>query len=48
MAPEDLVEVGLSRRKVATLREPARRFADGQWRKDKLRRLSDREIEDPA
>ncbi len=46
MAPEDLVEVGLSRRKVATLREAARRFADGQWREDELRRLSDREIED--
>ncbi len=45
-APEELVNVGLSRRKVATLREAARRFADGQWRDDELRRLSDREIED--
>ncbi|MGZ4510621.1 MAG: DNA-3-methyladenine glycosylase family protein [Mycobacterium sp.] len=46
LAPEDLVEVGLSRRKVATLREVARRFADGEWRDDELRLLSDREIED--
>lgn len=46
MTPEELVKAGLSRRKVATLREVARRFADGQWRDDDLRRLSDREIED--
>jgi len=46
MAPEALAEVGLSRRKVATLHEAARRFADGRWRDDELRRLSDREIED--
>ena len=46
MAPEELVKAGLSRRKVGTLREVARRFADGQWRDDELRRLSDREIED--
>ncbi len=46
MAPEELDTVGLSRRKIATLREVARRFADGQWREDELRRLSDREIED--
>ncbi|MFZ1175469.1 MAG: hypothetical protein WAO15_04200 [Mycobacterium sp.] len=45
-APEELVKVGLSRRKVAALREVARRFADGQWRDDELRSLSDREVED--
>ena len=44
--PEELVKVGLSRRKVATLREVARRFADGRWRDDELRHLSDREIEE--
>ena len=44
--PEELVKVGLSGRKVATLREVARRFADGRWRDDELRHLSDREIED--
>jgi len=46
IAPEELVKVGLSRRKVATLREIAQRFAHGQWRDDELRRLSDREVED--
>lgn len=46
LAPEELAKAGLSRRKVATLREVARRFADGQWRDNELRRLSDREIEE--
>jgi DNA-3-methyladenine glycosylase II len=46
IAPEQLVKVGLSRRKVATLQEVAKRFTDGQWRDDDLRRLSDREVED--
>ncbi len=46
VAPEDLVKVGLSRRKVATLREVAQRFADGRWRDDELRRMSDNEVED--
>jgi len=46
MQPEELVKVGLSHRKVATLREVAKRFADGRWRDDDLRRLSDREVED--
>ena len=46
VTPEELAKVGLSRRKVATLREVARRFADGQWRDDELRRLSDRDVED--
>lgn len=44
--PEELARVGLSRRKVATLREVAQRFADGRWREDELRSLSDAEIED--
>ncbi len=46
VAPEELVNVGLSRRKVATLREVAKRFTDGEWRDEELRRLSDREVED--
>ncbi len=46
ITPEKLVKAGLSRRKVATLREVAKRFTDGQWRDDELRRLSDREVED--
>ncbi len=45
-APEELVKTGLSRRKVATLREVAARFADGRWRDDELRRLPDHEIEE--
>ncbi len=45
-APEKLVETGLSRRKVATLREAAQRFADGRWSDDELGRLPDREIEE--
>lgn len=44
--PEELARVGLSRRKVATMREVARRFADGRWREEELRALSDQEIED--
>jgi DNA-3-methyladenine glycosylase II len=43
--PEDLAGVGLSRRKVATMREVARRFADGRWREEEMRALSDEEIE---
>ena len=46
IAPGELAKVGLSRRKVATLREVAQRFADGRWHDDELRRLSDREVED--
>ncbi len=45
-APETLAEAGLSRRKVATIREVAQRFADGRWQEEELGRLSDREIED--
>jgi len=44
--PDELVKAGLSRRKVATLREVAKRFADGRWRDEDLRGLSDREVED--
>lgn len=44
--PEELARTGLSRRKVATMREVAQRFADGRWREEELRRLSDQEIED--
>lgn len=44
--PEELAQVGLSRRKVATLREAAQRFSDGRWQEEELRRLSDREIEE--
>ncbi|MDR3655560.1 MAG: DNA-3-methyladenine glycosylase family protein [Mycobacterium sp.] len=44
-APEELVKTGLSRRKVATLREVAQHFADCRWRDDELRLLSDGEIE---
>jgi DNA-3-methyladenine glycosylase II len=44
--PEEIARVGLSRRKVTTMREVAQRFADGRWREDELRTLSDREIED--
>ena len=44
--PDDLAAVGLSRRKVATIRDVAQRFADSRLREDELRSLSDREIED--
>lgn len=46
VAPEKLVKVGLSRRKVATLRDVAQHFADGRWRDNELRRLSDAEVEE--
>lgn len=48
IASEELMKVGLSRRKVATLREVAERFTDGRWHDDELRRLSDREVEERA
>jgi DNA-3-methyladenine glycosylase II len=44
-APGDLQKAGLSRRKVATLRDVAARFADGSLREEDLRRLSDHDIE---
>ncbi|HUO38296.1 MAG TPA: DNA-3-methyladenine glycosylase 2 family protein [Mycobacterium sp.] len=44
-APEELQQVGLSRRKVATMREIAERFADGRLRDEELRGLSDAEVE---
>lgn len=43
---EELAQAGLSRRKVATIRDVAQRFADGRWKEEGLRSLSDREIED--
>lgn len=46
VAPEELAKTGISRRKVATLRDVAEHFSDGRWRDDELRRLSDREVED--
>jgi len=46
VAPEEIARVGLSRRKVATIREVAQRFADGRWQEAELRSLSDGEIED--
>ena len=45
-APEELRMVGLSGRKIATLREIAQRFADGRWREEELRNLSHREVEE--
>ncbi len=44
--PDELAAAGLSRRKVATLREVAGRFADGRWREEELQALSDDEVED--
>jgi DNA-3-methyladenine glycosylase II len=41
---DDLRRTGLSRRKAATLRAIAERFADGTLRDDALRRLSDSEV----
>lgn len=38
--------MGLSRRKVATIRAVAGHFADGTWREDELPALSDQEVED--
>lgn len=46
VSPDELAASGLSRRKVATLREVAHRFAEGRWREDELRSLSDDEVED--
>lgn len=43
--PDDLAATGMSRRKAETLKEVARRFADGRWREDELRRLPDDEVE---
>jgi DNA-3-methyladenine glycosylase II len=45
VTPEELAAVGLSRRKVATMRDVARRFVDGQWREEELRQLSDDQIQ---
>lgn len=44
--PADLLETGLSRRKVATLRAVAAQFADGSLSDDALRGMSDQEILD--
>ncbi|MGA3150837.1 MAG: DNA-3-methyladenine glycosylase family protein [Streptosporangiaceae bacterium] len=44
-APEDLQRAGLSRRKIATLRELARQFADGRLSAAELERSSDKDIE---
>ena len=43
--PAALQRAGLSRRKVATLRDVAARFASGELREEELRRLPDEEIE---
>lgn len=43
--PDQLRKAGTSRRKVATLRTVAARFADGSLNDDDLRRLSDQDIE---
>ena len=45
-APETLLRTGLSRRKVATLREVARRFSQGSLSEKELRSLSDSEVEE--
>lgn len=42
--PEVIRTAGLSRRKVATLRELAERFVDGRLDPDELQRLSDEEV----
>ena len=42
--PEELRAVGLSRRKVATLRDLAERFIDGRLDPDELQRLPDDEV----
>jgi len=42
--PEDIRAAGLSRRKVATLRELAGRFVDGRLSLDELQRLPDEEV----
>jgi DNA-3-methyladenine glycosylase II len=44
--PGELLKTGLSRRKVATLRTVAAKFADGSLSDGELRRLSDEEILD--
>lgn len=44
-SPEDLHRIGLSRRKVATLRAVADRFIDGRLSADALQKLPDQEIE---
>jgi DNA-3-methyladenine glycosylase II len=44
--PGELLKTGLSRRKVATLRAVAGKFADGSLSDEELRRLSDEEILD--
>jgi DNA-3-methyladenine glycosylase II len=44
--PGELLKTGLSRRKVATLRTVAGKFADGSLSDEELRRLSDEEILD--
>jgi DNA-3-methyladenine glycosylase II len=45
MEPDDLRAAGLSRRKIATLRDVAERFDDGRLDEDLLRALPDDEIE---
>jgi DNA-3-methyladenine glycosylase II len=42
--PGQLLKTGLSRRKVATLRAVADKFADGSLSEEELRRLSDEEV----
>jgi len=42
--PGEVLKTGLSRRKVATLRDVAGKFADGSLSDEELRRLSDEEI----
>jgi len=42
--PDDIRAAGLSRRKVATLRELAGRFVDGRLDPDELRRLPDEDV----
>lgn len=45
VAPSDLQRLGLSRRKVATLRDLAARFVRGELSDEMLRALSDEEVE---
>lgn len=45
ISPDDLRGIGMSRKKVATLRDVAAQFADGRLNPRELERLSDSEIE---
>ena len=42
---EDLRKTGMSQRKIETLRTVAQRFADGRWKEEEFKTLSDQEIE---